>query len=257
MTEQSQAPTGGPDPASGPETLPSFVYLAEAYRDEGLLEDAIRVLTDGLTQHPESAGGAQLLAEIRARQTPDEGDLILPPAEAGEADLLFLEGESDREAPPLASPMLAALYAAHGDADRAQAVVQVIEPARSSGELATHLEAALDGVRDARAAWILGADGSEAARAERPGFEPAAAADCARIVREARELAEMLDLGRAQSVRIVGPAGCRVMALLADGRAIGLEGGPESLAGQMAQRARDAARDLPGGSGAVLARPTA
>jgi hypothetical protein len=51
-----------PNPSSSAES--SFVLLAEAYRKEGLLEDAVRICRGGLTRFPASLPGRIVLAKI-------------------------------------------------------------------------------------------------------------------------------------------------------------------------------------------------
>jgi hypothetical protein len=60
-------PNGGVRPAAEPSES-SFVRLAEAYRREGLLGDAIRICREGLTRFPTSLRGRILLGQILLEQ---------------------------------------------------------------------------------------------------------------------------------------------------------------------------------------------
>ncbi|MFA5028218.1 MAG: tetratricopeptide repeat protein [Candidatus Methylomirabilota bacterium] len=116
-----------------------FVHLAEAYRLEGLLDDAARILQDGLTVNPESLPGRLALARIYLlRGKLDEAFAETDRIEAfspGALETLELRAEillrrrggklSDdtpgaqdtpavMPAPGMASPTLLALYAAQG-----------------------------------------------------------------------------------------------------------------------------------------------
>ena len=60
-------PNGDARPAVDPSES-SFVRLAEAYRREGLLEDAIRICREGLTRFPTTLRGRILLGQILLEQ---------------------------------------------------------------------------------------------------------------------------------------------------------------------------------------------
>lgn len=136
------------------------MQLAEAYRQEGLLDDALRILRDGLTREPGSISGRLALARLRLEQT--AFDEALAEAERIEelapdslevlelkAQILWLRRASppapearSRQAPEivagpsagLASPTLAALYAAQGYTERAEALkVQLAAAPEGSG----------------------------------------------------------------------------------------------------------------------------
>lgn len=123
-----------------------FVHLAEAYRLEGLLDDAGRILREGLAVNPASIPGRLALARLLLLQ----GKLEEAHGEAERLEVLspgMLEvlelrtelllrrrgGESSGRStatakepplsgPSLATPTLQALYAAQGYARRAEAV---------------------------------------------------------------------------------------------------------------------------------------
>jgi len=122
----------------------AFVNLAEAYRSEGLLDDALRILREGLEREPELAAARLALGRLLL----ERGELDLALAEAarletllpGAPEALALRAEillrrragqpaeaADEEgtvtaAPPLASPTLAALYLSQGYVERARAI---------------------------------------------------------------------------------------------------------------------------------------
>lgn len=116
---------------------PIFVHLADAYRKEGLLEDAIRTCRDGLIAHPSCASGRLILAKTLlawgdldvARR---ECEQILAQEPEHPEAVQFLAALSVLQEPvgqgsawrgdPLASPTLAALYAAQGHRTAAEAI---------------------------------------------------------------------------------------------------------------------------------------
>ncbi|HYL82060.1 MAG TPA: tetratricopeptide repeat protein, partial [Candidatus Acidoferrum sp.] len=116
---------------------PIFVHLADAYRKEGLLEDAVRTCRDGLAAHPSCASGRLILAQAlleggsldTARQ---ECEQVLAQEPDHPEAREFLTAISARQQPagqagawkgdPLASPTLAALYAAQGHRTAAEAI---------------------------------------------------------------------------------------------------------------------------------------
>ena len=123
----------------------SFVRLAEAYRKEGLLRDAVRICRDGLARFPASWQGRIVLARILLAQgvveeAYDELERVRREARGKSEILAALEdvlkgmpgvasekvettGElSSRD--PLASPTLARLYASQGDPARADAILR-------------------------------------------------------------------------------------------------------------------------------------
>jgi hypothetical protein len=235
-----------------------FAVLAAAYRDEGLLEDAVRVLEEGLAARPTALHARLLLADTLlrlgrpeaarthlrdARRTaPDDPEvarllgrlpeeaLALPAvAEEPEAGVLFLDGRHAGERLPLQSPMLAALYEAQGDRERAAEMRRALarRPARDGG--GARLEALRQGLRDVRAVRVAGADDQ----------------DWALLGEEARALADVLGLGAVHALSVVRPAGPAACGFLPGGGLLLIEGGREALPGQMRRRLRDAARDLP------------
>ena len=139
----------------------SFVRLAEAYRKEGLLEDAVRICRDGLARFPASWSGRLVLGKIllergaveeayeelehvrrEARGRPEilaalEGVLTKSTALGGEtavpvepnAVLLWPPDETEKAGDsssrdPLASATLAKLYASQGDPVKAEAILR-------------------------------------------------------------------------------------------------------------------------------------
>jgi hypothetical protein len=147
-------------PAPEP-TEASFVRLAEAYRKEGLLEDAVRICRDGLARFPASWSGRLVLGKIllergaveeaydeleyvrrEARGRPEilavlEGMLRRSPAlgrertEPAEPSAWLLESPDETKQvgqalphDPLASTTLAKLYASQGDPVKAEAILR-------------------------------------------------------------------------------------------------------------------------------------
>ena len=158
-----------------------FVHLAEAYRLEGLLDDAARILRDGLAVNPESIPGRLALARIYLLQGNLDGAFAetdrVEEFSPGALEALELRAEillrrrdgrlsddppraqnlpAEIPAPGLASPTLLALYAAQGyagqpetgalrwraDADGRGSTQRLIEPGLL-GRLAAFREAAL------------------------------------------------------------------------------------------------------------------
>ncbi len=153
-------PRDDPGPRS-PQEIPVFVRLAEAYRREGLLEDAVHICREGLKAHPESAAARFVLAQVQR----DRGDreearkefrkvLALDPADAAaRRELVALESEGVEEVDPIASPTLAALMAFHGDAAAAEDLYRRLEGSELEPPVESHPEggalAALLAFRDA------------------------------------------------------------------------------------------------------------
>ena len=131
-------------PAPEPREV-SFVRLAEAYRREGLLGDAVRICRDGLARFPASWPGRIVLGRILLEQGAveeayDELGRVRREARGKPEILAALEdvlkwtpaGASERVEPvgepssrdPLASPTLAKLYASQGDPATAEAILR-------------------------------------------------------------------------------------------------------------------------------------
>ena len=123
----------------------SFVRLAEAYRKEGLLRDAVRICRDGLARFPASWPGRIVLGRILLEQGAveeayDELERVRREARGKPEILAALEDvlkrapavASERVEPvgepsshdPLASPTLARLYASQGDPATAEAMLR-------------------------------------------------------------------------------------------------------------------------------------
>jgi len=127
---------------------PIFVHLADAYRKEGLLDDAIRICRDGLEAHASCASGRLVLARALFERglfqaAGDECNRILQvqPAHPEAVQLLAAipaQGEPAGRGigwkrDPLASPTLAALYVAQGDTAAAEAVFRQLGVPSPSG----------------------------------------------------------------------------------------------------------------------------
>jgi tetratricopeptide (TPR) repeat protein len=137
-------------PADGSRSVPepreaSFVRLAEAYRKEGLLRDAVRICRDGLARFPASWPGRIVLGRILLEQGAveeayDELERVRREAR-GKPEILAALEDVLKEAPaiaservepvgelsshdPLASPTLARLYASQGDPATAEAILR-------------------------------------------------------------------------------------------------------------------------------------
>jgi tetratricopeptide (TPR) repeat protein len=130
---------------------PIFVQLADAYRKEGLLADAIRICRDGLDAHPSCVKGRIILAKalfeegafdlargeceqiLTAEPDQPEAVQLLAAMSAGQQP-----GRQSGECKddPLASPTLAALYAAQGHTRAAAAIYLQLgmEPGAEAGK---------------------------------------------------------------------------------------------------------------------------
>ncbi|MFB3820155.1 MAG: hypothetical protein ACE147_21065 [Candidatus Methylomirabilales bacterium] len=248
MTEE-RGSAGGATPPGRQESSHHFVLLAEAYRREGLLHDAARVLQEGLARWPEVRDAHRLLGRVRAEQgqagtgpPPPAPGLRLPTLDGEpEPGVLFLDGHFP-PGPPVQSPTLAALYASQGDAARAAEIAGALAHRRAA---AARLEAWLDGVRDAGGGWLLSAEGGVLAEAGRAGAPPTAGwVGWRHVLEDVRELAELLGWGPPRTLTLVRPGGCEVLGFVADGRAVCLTGGAEALPGELRARARRAALEL-------------
>jgi predicted Zn-dependent protease len=123
----------------------SFVRLAEAYRKEGLLRDAVRICRDGLARFPASWPGRIVLGRIlleqgAVKEAYDELERVRREARGKPEILAALEDvlksapvvASERVEPvaepsshdPLASQTLARLYASQGDPATAEAILR-------------------------------------------------------------------------------------------------------------------------------------
>ncbi len=164
--ERSTSPADGmprddPGPRN-PREIPVFVRLAEAYRREGLLEDALQICHEGLKAHPEYAAVRFVVGEVQR----DKGDreearkefrrvLALDPGDAAaRRELVALDDERAAEGKdPIASPTLAALMAFHGDAAAAEDLYRRLEGSEREPAAGSHPEvgtlAALLAFRDA------------------------------------------------------------------------------------------------------------
>jgi hypothetical protein len=247
MTEE-RGRAGGGTPPGRQDSGPYFVLLAEAYRREGLHEDAERVLREGLARWPATAEARRLLARLEAEQgksvtSPSPAfDLALPAVdEEPEPEVLFLDGHFPPGA-PLQTATLAALYAGQGDAERAAEIAGALAGRQAA---AARLEAGLDGLRDAGSAWLLSAAGAVLAEAGRPGVPSTrATAGWRHVLEDVRELTDVLGWGAPRTLTLVGADGCDVLGFCVDGRAVCLAGGAEALPGQLRARARRAAADI-------------
>jgi predicted Zn-dependent protease len=130
---------------------PIFVQLAEAYRKEGLLADAIRICRDGLDAHPSCVGGRITLAKALVEQgafdlakgeceqilttEPDQPETVQILAAMTNRQQLAVQG-GEWKGDPLASPTLAALYAAQGHTRAAAAIYRQLglEPGSETGK---------------------------------------------------------------------------------------------------------------------------
>jgi tetratricopeptide (TPR) repeat protein len=127
---------------------PIFVHLADAYRKEGLLDDAIRICRDGLEAHASCASGRLVLARalfdrglFQAARSECNRILHIQPAHPEAIQLLTAipaDGDPAGEGigwklDPLASPTLAALYAAQGDTAAAEAIYHQLGLPTQSG----------------------------------------------------------------------------------------------------------------------------
>jgi predicted Zn-dependent protease len=152
----------------------SFFELADAYRVEGLLADAVRLCRDGLARHPASLRGRLILAKaLLASGDVSQAALELAWARASDPEHpevldLAREMESRRAresssasgdptdssggepADPLASATLANLYASQGDDLRAAAIHKELRTRRQQDHLHL-LEAYRNAARHARA----------------------------------------------------------------------------------------------------------
>jgi tetratricopeptide (TPR) repeat protein len=123
----------------------SFVRLAEAYRKEGLLRDAVRICRDGLARFPAAWPGRIVLGRILLEQgvveeAYDELERVRREARGKPEILAALEDVLKQVPPvaseglepvgepssrdPLASPTLAKLYASQGDPATAEAILR-------------------------------------------------------------------------------------------------------------------------------------
>lgn len=127
---------------------PIFVHLADAYRKEGLLDDAIRICREGLDAHPSCLRGRLVLARallergaVEAARGECERILEGEPAHPEARQLLAAASSQaewagrggDRAEDPLASPTLAVLYARQGHADAAEAIYRQLHLTSGSG----------------------------------------------------------------------------------------------------------------------------
>ena len=138
---------------------PIFVHLADAYRKEGLLDDAIRICREGLDAHPSCLRGRLVLARaLLERGTVEaargECERILEGEPAHTEARQLLEAASsrperagpggDRAGDPLASPTLAVLYARQGHPDAAEAIYRQLRLASGSGRQMTSGQSTLE-----------------------------------------------------------------------------------------------------------------
>jgi hypothetical protein len=154
-------------PADGIRSVPepreaSFVRLAEAYRKEGLLRDAVRICRDGLARFPASWPGRIvlriLLEQGAVEEAYDELERVRREAR-GKPEILAALEDVLKEAPaiaservepvgelsshdPLASPTLARLYASQGDPATAEAILRQL--GRGDRPAGARLESAAD-----------------------------------------------------------------------------------------------------------------
>jgi hypothetical protein len=151
----------------------SFFELAEAYRTEGLLADAIRLCREGLARYPDALRGRLILARsllaagdvsqaalelawVRATapEHPEVVEVARELASRRSREHAPVSGEpaspSGEEADPLASPTLAGLYASQGDDVRAAAIHKELRARRQQDHLHL-LEAYRGAARRARA----------------------------------------------------------------------------------------------------------
>ncbi len=157
---------------------PIFVHLADAYRKEGLLEDAIRICRDGLIAHPSCASGRLILAkalfawgDLDAARRECEQILAQEPGHAEASQFLAAistgqESTIQRSAwrdDPLASPTLAALYAAQGHRTAAEAIYRQLGLASAPPAETTPAQGVLEKLMALR-------EGARRLRAEAPGL---------------------------------------------------------------------------------------
>jgi hypothetical protein len=152
----------------------SFFELADAYRVEGLLPDALRLCRDGLARYPASLRGRLILAKSLlasgevsqaaselawARASAPEHPEVLELGRELESrwirESFSASGEptdpgASEVADPLASPTLAGLYASQGDDLRAAAIRKELRVRRQQDHLHL-LEAYRSASRRARA----------------------------------------------------------------------------------------------------------
>lgn len=203
-----------------------------------------------MTDESQASAAGMDRAERPATSSPSapEIDLWLPAVEEhAEPAVFFLDGEEPRAGAPLDSPTLAALYAGQGVDGFADA------GAETPGDTGPRLEGWLTGLRDARAVWLRRWDGAspETQEAVAPRLpcvgEQHPGTDCAAVLRAAGSLARQLGGGCAV-LSLASGAVRMAVALLPDGRAVGIEGGPDALIGQLRGRVREAAVALQGAS---------
>lgn len=131
----------------------AFVKLADAYRQEGLSADAVRLCREGLAAHPDSLLGRVILVRAliaegaiedaavelaRARALSPVDPAVLEAAREVE---IARKAGADTAAPPeggpdpLASPTLAALYASQGEGGRAAEILKTVAGRRRQAHL--------------------------------------------------------------------------------------------------------------------------
>ncbi len=184
------------------------------------------------------------------------------------------------EVDPLASPTLAALYAAQGDAARAEAIRRQLGkgwadgrkatgqhgaaagetpsssargaggpaggPVTVTGNMTAKLTGLIEGVRGGRSAFVMDREGMLVAQASHggPGDAETAAGECAGVVREVRAVAETSGWGELRTLSLRG-AGWRLVLGFGRGDLVcGLETGSEGVGGQMRQAVRQTLDEL-------------
>ena len=138
---------------------PMFVHLADAYWKEGLLEDAIRICRDGLDTYPSCVSGRLILVKALVERgafdlARGECEQILTREPDQPETVQLLAAISARQEPagqrcewkgdPLASPTLAALYAAQGHTTAAEAIYRQLGLAPESAAEKTLDQAIVD-----------------------------------------------------------------------------------------------------------------
>jgi Tfp pilus assembly protein PilF len=129
----------------------AFIKLADAYCQEGLSADAIRLCRDGLKAHPNSVRGRVVLVRAllseglieeaavelsRARAlSPVNSEVLAMAREIEIARATKTDAAPSTEPDPLASPTLASLYASQGEEARATEILKTVAGRRRQAHL--------------------------------------------------------------------------------------------------------------------------
>jgi predicted Zn-dependent protease len=144
----------GPGEDSGDMAEPNelaFIKLADAYCQEGLSADAIRLCRDGLKAHPNSVRGRVSLVRAllsggmieeaavelsRARAlSPVDSEVLAAAREIEIARTTKTDAPGPEQPDPLASQTLASLYATQGDEARATEILKTVAGRRRQAHL--------------------------------------------------------------------------------------------------------------------------